>query len=48
MPEDPLCQHCKQPIDTVFDHYVVTNRQYEHRQEKWLYAHVECEKEQAK
>jgi 5-methylcytosine-specific restriction endonuclease McrA len=48
VPEVPLCQYCLQPIDKVFDHYVVTNRLQEPRQNKWIYAHVECKKEHAK
>ena len=48
MPEVPLCQYCLQPIDTVFDHYVITTSPQELNEVKWIYAHVECEKEHTK
>ena len=44
MPEVPMCIHCKKPIDTQAEEYVVINKDQEWKQENWQYAHVECQK----
>jgi hypothetical protein len=44
MPEQPICIHCRKPITKEFDDYIVTNKDQEWKESKWLYAHVECHK----
>lgn len=47
MPEIPLCVLCRKPIDKVKDEYVVTNKDQVKYDDKWLFAHVECQRKEA-
>ncbi|RMG52897.1 MAG: hypothetical protein D6723_08025 [Acidobacteria bacterium] len=43
MPEVPLCIRCMKPIDRELEYYVVFNK-HKASQDKWLYAHAECQR----
>ena len=43
MPEVPICIHCRKPIRTDKDEYVVTNKDQVQYDNQWLYAHAACQ-----
>jgi len=45
MQEVPLCIHCRMPIDKQTEEYVVTNKDEESKESRYLYAHEKCQKE---
>jgi len=47
MPEVPICTHCQKPIDREEEEYVVLNKEQEHREYKWVYAHADCQRKGA-
>ena len=47
MPETYICIHCRKPIDQEDDEWVVTNKDRVRYEDKWLYAHASCQKENA-
>jgi len=44
MPEVPVCEKCKKPIDEDNEKYVVLNKSTAKYKEDWLYAHADCAK----
>jgi hypothetical protein len=44
MPEVPLCVICRKPINKAEEDYVITNKDKEKYEDKYLYAHAACQK----
>jgi hypothetical protein len=51
MREMPVCIHCQKPIDKDKEEYTVISKTVKMEggghEDKWLYAHVECQRKQS-
>jgi hypothetical protein len=45
MPDGPICIHCRKPIDTERDDYVVINKDPDQYDTPGFYAHRQCQAE---
>ena len=45
MPNPPICIHCRKPIDTERDDYVVINKDPDRYDTPGFFAHRTCEAE---
>jgi hypothetical protein len=48
MAESPNCIHCRQPVNTMKEDFVVTNKEMVTYQNQYLYAHLKCQQEHGK